>query len=210
MPVAIDGPVSSLFTPASFKGNIAFSDMKTIDIWERVKNAVDFCPSGSCICRGIPFEVADPVWVEKEPVTISFDNVEASWLVMMHVIAVFSPPELDSSGFEQSSKGWGQLGDHVADYIFIYADESEERIKIKKRHQIGYFGIESCMEAVSHVKPTPAPGGRGEGTTITNEAWVGSNHRYRPMISFVQAFPGSTGSGHGKILIRKKSCRFTH
>ncbi len=172
MPAVIDGPASPHFSPLSIEGNLTVADLKTLDIPDGMKNSAEFCPSGSCVCWGIPFQLGDPTWIDTQPISISLDNVKAPWLVVMHTVTNHASLVPTSSGIMPAYRGWGQLGDHIADYIFLYADNSEERIKIKKRHQIGVFGIpEPCTEAVSHFKPAPLPGGRGEGKGFGNESW---------------------------------------
>lgn len=55
-------------------------------------------------------------------------------------------------------RGIGQLGEHAADYVLIYDDGSEARVKIRRRHQIGSFLSrwgEQCTEAVPAIKPRP-------------------------------------------------------
>ncbi len=168
MPASIDGPVSPLFTPLPIKGNVAFTELKTLDLSNRTKNAVEFALSGSCVGWGIPFEVGDPVWIKNQPVTVSLDKVKAPWLVVMHTADV-PLPEKNASGFVPSFRGWGRMGDRIADYVFVYADGSEVRIAVKTDHQIGGVAPIPCTESVIHRKPIPLPGGRGE--RVNNEGW---------------------------------------
>ncbi|NIQ98920.1 MAG: hypothetical protein GTN78_01770, partial [Gemmatimonadales bacterium] len=68
------------------------------------------------------------------------------------------PQEHDSHGFPTDRSGLGRLKEHVADYIVVYADGSEERVQIRRRHQIGPFSRnwgENCFQAVAHRKPRP-------------------------------------------------------
>lgn len=55
-------------------------------------------------------------------------------------------------------RGEGQLAEHAADYVILYDDGTEERVIIRRRHQIGMFQRswgENCFEAVPHHKPYP-------------------------------------------------------
>jgi len=161
MPVLRDGKSSPLFRPIPLKGNITLSGLAEAG----ASFAVDRAPRGSCVCWGIPFEVADPVLLKDGPVAVTFDAFKSPWLVVMHT-ADFAPMTIDPF------RGVGQLGKHAADYVYIYSDNSEERVSIKRRHQIGgSFSIwgENCFEAVSHSKPRPLPGRRGD--TVPNERW---------------------------------------
>ncbi|MGQ9681498.1 MAG: CehA/McbA family metallohydrolase [Anaerolineae bacterium] len=54
--------------------------------------------------------------------------------------------------------GEGRLNEHAADYCILYADGREERLPIRRRHQIGAFQRrwgENCFQAVAHHKPHP-------------------------------------------------------
>jgi hypothetical protein len=62
------------------------------------------------------------------------------------------------SGFFSPMRGEGHLGEHAADYVLLYADGTEARAGIRRRHQIGTFQRrwgENCFEAVTHLKPRP-------------------------------------------------------
>jgi len=128
-------------------------------------------PKGSCICWGIPFEVEDPVLVKDQPVSVDLTPVKASWLIAMHT-ADISTEQMNQHGFISSTRGTDPLGEHICDYVMVYADGTEERHSIKRRHQVGAFSSfwgSNCFEAVSHSKPRPLPGGVGE--SIRNEQW---------------------------------------
>ncbi|GAG34177.1 unnamed protein product, partial [marine sediment metagenome] len=70
-----------------------------------------------------------------------------------------APLAKDRHGFVRPPmRGSGRLGEHVADYVVRYADGSEARLPIRRRHEIGMFARrwgENCVECVSHVKPRP-------------------------------------------------------
>jgi len=128
-------------------------------------------PFGSCVCWGIPFEVKEPVLIRQRPVDLSLEPVRSPWLVFLHT-ADFTFISTNSDGFTIPFHGIGQLGLHAADYVFRYADGSEERESIKRRRHIGgSFSIwgENCFEAVSHFKPRPLPGRKDD--RVVNERW---------------------------------------
>jgi hypothetical protein len=119
--------------------------------------AVGHAPSGSCVCWGIPFDVSKAVVLQSESVTLRFDPVRAPWLVFMHT-SEGRPLNEDQHGMPTVKSGLGRLGEQAADYVILYADGSEARAPIRRRHQIGAFERwwgENCFEAVAHTKPRP-------------------------------------------------------
>jgi len=161
MATIIDGKGSPLFRPIPLESNIAFSGLAEAG----VSFSPDMMPRGSCVCWGIPFEVDEPVLMKDEPVTVSLEKLKAPWLVVMHA-AEFAMISADPY------KCIGYTGEHAADYVFIYSDDSEARASIKRRHHIGgSFSIygENCFEAVSHFKPRPLPGRKND--MVVNEKW---------------------------------------
>ena len=161
MTAITDGASSPLFCPIHLKGNMPISGLAEAN----VSFAADKIPQGSCVCWGIPFNVADPVLLKDETVTIQFDGFKGPWLVIMHT-ADFAMVSVEPF------RGVGLLGEHAADYVFLYSDNSEERVAIKRRHQIGGFFTlwgENCFEAVSHIKPRPLPGRKDD--MVLNDQW---------------------------------------
>ena len=56
-------------------------------------------------------------------------------------------------------RGEGQLAELAATYVMVYADGTEVRAPIRRRHQIGMIQCrwgENCFEAVAQTKPRPA------------------------------------------------------
>jgi len=95
--------------------------------------------------------------IRDEPVTVKCGPLKAQWLVFMHTTDV-RLVEPNKDGFFRPMRGCGILGEHVADYVIVYADGSEERVAIRRRHQIGMLQRpwgENCFEAVAHTKPRP-------------------------------------------------------
>ena len=130
-----DGKQSSLLKPLALKGNISFTDLENADITKRMKKALQDAPAGSCVCWGIPFEVKDPVLIKDRAVSVTFDRFKAPWLVFMHT-SDFRWYKSNSSEFIQSYRRVGLLGEREADYVIQYSDGEEERVAIKRRHQI--------------------------------------------------------------------------
>jgi hypothetical protein len=66
------------------------------------------------------------------------------------------PIEQDNHGFIRPMRGEGYLGEHVADYVIVYADGTEARQSIRRRHQVGMLERRwggNCFQAVAHLKP---------------------------------------------------------
>src|SRR3990172_11504195 len=133
---AIDCPPSTLFSPLPLKGNISFSALEQASISKTMIRALRHAPRGSCVCWGIPFEVGDPVLVTTDPVSVKIGPVTAPWMVLMHTTDVRSA-DLPSHGF--GTTPFQQLGEHVCDYVVLYADGVKERVAVKRRRQIGSF-----------------------------------------------------------------------
>jgi len=114
-------------------------------------------PKGSFVACGLPFNISKPVLLRKESVTVKIASTKAPWLVFLHT-SDMRPMEKDANGFISPMRGSGQLGEHAADYVLIYADRTEATASIRRRHQIGAFGRqwgENCFEAVPDSKPRP-------------------------------------------------------
>ncbi len=114
-------------------------------------------PSGSCVSWGIPFEIGEAVILTDKPVSIELAPTRARWLVFLHT-SDLRPLEPGPGGIIAPMHGEGRLAEHAADYVIRYADGSEARVAIRRRHQIGAFRRrwgENCFEAVAHHKPYP-------------------------------------------------------
>ena len=154
-----DGPASPLFQPIPFDGNASFQEFATPDVSDVMRSAAVRAPSGPCTGWGIPFEIRRPLLAKGEPVSVEFEPVVAPWLVFLHTTDV-EPLEANAHGFVSPSAGEGRLGERVADYVIVYADGSEAREAIRRRHQIGMLQRrwgEHCFEAVAMRKPHPVP-----------------------------------------------------
>ncbi len=154
-----DGPGSPLFRPLELKGNAMIGGLAKADsLSKRMREESAKAPRGACVCWGIPFDVKRVALASGEHVVIPMDRVKAQWLVFLHTTD-HEEQEANADGFFSPTRGHMQLGVHVADYVFCYADGTEERVAIRWRFQIGmfwrYWG-EHCFEAMSHQKPYPA------------------------------------------------------
>ncbi len=112
-------------------------------------------PSGHCICWGIPFDASRWVLANGESVDTRWEATTAPWLVILHT-ADLRPLERRPDGLYPAPKGPALLREHAADYVFLYADGTEERVRILHQHQIGMFQRgwgQCCFEAVAHRKP---------------------------------------------------------
>ena len=100
-----------------------------------------------------------PLLIKDAPVSVEVGPVKANWLVFLHTTDV-EPLEWNPDGFVRPTSGHGRLGEHLADYVIGYADGSEERQAIRRRHQVGMFQRgwgENCFQAVCMRKPHPIP-----------------------------------------------------
>ena len=157
MPTVKDGPSSNLFDALPLRGNVAIPDLAGIGISDKMSAALEHAPGGACVGWGIPFEIGDVLAIKDRAVTVEFGPVVARWLVFRHT-SDQRWVEPGSGGFFSPMRGQGQLAEHAADYVMIYADGTEERQPIRRRFQIGAFSRlwgENCFEAVAHHKPHP-------------------------------------------------------
>jgi len=171
MPPLKDGPASPLFLPLPLRGNVSFSKLPDAGVSKEMARVIDNAPAGSCVAWGIPFKIGRPVVVKEKPVSVRLAPVRARWLVFMHTSDI-RPPKPDRDGFISPMRGHGQLGEHAADYVIVYADGTEVRMPIRRRHQIGAVARpwgENCFEAVGHHKPHPLKSLPGQSNP--NQEW---------------------------------------
>ncbi len=168
MPNIHDGPSSSQFIPVPFKGNATFatllaagSDSMPFGLSREMIAALEQAPSGAAVAWGIPFEIGEVVVVSQQPVSVDVAPTRARWLVFLHTSDV-RPLQPGPGGIISPMRGRGQLAEHAADYVVCYADGSEARTAIRRRHQLGAFQRswgENCFESVAHHKPFPLRAG---------------------------------------------------
>ena len=161
-----DGPRSPHFQPLAFKGHAnlgmlaAEPESDRFGLSDEMLAALEHAPGGACVCWGIPFEIGEALILSDHPVSIEVSLARARWLVFLHTLDV-CPAMEDPAGLISPAPRSGRLGGHAADYVLRYADGSEARAAIRRRHQIGTFTRfwgENCFEAVAHHKPYPLRG----------------------------------------------------
>ena len=109
------------------------------------------------MCWGLPFEVGRPVLLRGEVVTEKIPATRLEWLVFLHTTDA-ETQERGEHGLLTSRRGQGFLGETVADYVIVFADGTEARERIRRRHHVGMFQRhwgENCFQAVAHSKPRP-------------------------------------------------------
>ncbi len=151
--------VADSFSPIDLKGNTSFDDLIKADLSDTMRGAVPKAPRGSVVSWGIPFKIDRPLLLKDQPVVEQIPGLKAEWLVFQHTTDV-KPLNPDGSGLIRPMRGEGFLGEHIADYVIVYADGSEAREAIRRRHQVGMLQArwgENCFQAVGHDKPFPIP-----------------------------------------------------
>ncbi len=152
-----DGPSSPLFTTMALEGNSTLSASDLASISEGLQKNLSYAPAGNCVCWGIPFAIRKIVFVRDQAYELHWREISTACLVFLHTTDM-AYPEKDSSGFYPAGRGPALLRQPVADYIFLYGDGSEERLSIRRQHQIGMamrpWGA-NCFESVAHRKPYP-------------------------------------------------------
>jgi len=157
MPTVKDGPSTSLFVPLLLKGNVALSKLASVGISDEMAAGLKHAPSGDCVCWGIPFQVENVLAIKDQVLSIELSPRIAQWLVFMHT-SDLRRVEPGPGGFISPMRGEGHLAEPAADYVMLYQDGTEERVAIRRRHQLGIFQRrwgENCFEAVAHHEPYP-------------------------------------------------------
>jgi hypothetical protein len=154
-----DGPSSALFSPIPMKGNKALSQLTNSMVSERMVAAIEEAPVGPGTAWGIPFDIAETItFLKDEAVSIQVESFSAKWLVFLHTSDRMDQLKNKDGFYDTPFKGVGYLNEHVVDYVIIYEDNTEERVPVKQRHQIGMVQQqwgENCLQAVAHHKPAP-------------------------------------------------------
>jgi hypothetical protein len=164
VPSVRDGPSANLLAPLAWRGGLPLPQLAGSGISSEMSAALEHAPSGECVGWGIPFEIGDVIALglssTEEPLYVDLAPTEAQWFIFMHT-SDLRPLEPDASGFFSPMRGEGQLGEHAANYVMLYQDGTEERLAIRRRHQLGTFQRrwgENCFESVVHLKPRPIRG----------------------------------------------------
>jgi hypothetical protein len=154
-----DGPVSKQFIPLPLIGNVTLAELADVGISAEMAAALEYAPTGLCIGWGIPFEIGNVIVLMDQAVSIDLPLTTVPWLIFMHT-SDLQPNEPGPGGFISPMRGEGQLGEHAANYVMLYADGTEARVAIRRRFQLGAFQRrwgENCFETVAHHKPHPRP-----------------------------------------------------
>jgi hypothetical protein len=149
------------FSPIALKGNTSFEELSNADLSEALRGALTKAPRGSVVSWGIPFRIDRPLLLKNQPVLEQTPGLKAEWLVFQHTTDI-KPITMDGSGFIRPMRGEGYLAEHIADYVILFADGTEAREAIRRRHQIGMLrkrSGENCFQAVTQDKPFPAQTG---------------------------------------------------
>lgn len=164
MPVINDGPRSPHFRPLPFKGNANLSNLANdnvaamaLGMTAEMAKHLAHAPEGSGVSWGIPFEIGETLVLCDQPLSIEISPARARWLVFLHTSDV-RPLNPGQGGIVSPYHGKGMLGEHAADYVICFADGSEARASIRRRHQIGPFRRgwgENCFASVAQHKPYP-------------------------------------------------------
>ncbi|HFB98369.1 MAG TPA: hypothetical protein ENJ62_04440, partial [Bryobacterales bacterium] len=118
-----DGPATENFAPIPLEGNVDFDGLAGGGLSEELKRSLKHAPRGETVSWGIPFRIGRPVLLSGAPVTEKTPGLKAEWLVFAHTTDI-EPLEHDEHGFIHPMRGEGRLGEHVADYVIVYADGS--------------------------------------------------------------------------------------
>jgi len=157
LPAGQDGPKAPNFSPVPIKGNTVFEDLARSGVSEDMQKVVARAPRGDCVSWGIPFRIDRLIVLRDRVVSEPTAGLRVEWLVVQHTSDI-EPLKANERGFIQPMRGEGHLAEHVADYVIVYADGTEERCEIRRRHQVGIFRRrwgENCFQAVAHMKPHP-------------------------------------------------------
>ncbi len=154
----VDGPMTPSFKSPPFIGTVSLDDLpQCAGISTEMAQGAQHAPRGDCVAWGIPFVVDKVVVVSETPISVALPPTRARWFVFLHTSDV-RPLERNASGFISPMRGAGQLNEHAADYVLLYADGTEARVEIRRRHHLGTFRRgwgENCFQAVAHHKPYP-------------------------------------------------------
>ena len=172
MPSIKDGPGSPLFKPLRLRGATPLA--KLAGLSRQMADALQHAPTDACVSWGIPFHVGGAVVVKDRAVSVKLEPVKAPWLVFMHTSDA-RPLERNASGFISPMDGEGRMGEYAADYVMVYADGSEERVQIRRRHEVGPFQRrwgENCAQAVAQRKPCPLKANPQDQVAVEAWGWI--------------------------------------
>jgi len=159
MKTYVDGPASPYFSPVKIQGNIRYIDLAVDErISEGMRRVVEHAAQGTCVMWGIPFEAGEqPILVIDAPFEVKIEPLRAGWLVFAHTSDKL-PLESGPGGIISPMRGEGRLNEHAADYVICFEDGTEQRVAVRRRHQVGAYNRiwgENCFQAVAFQKPHP-------------------------------------------------------
>jgi hypothetical protein len=150
-----DGPASPQFKPIAFPGTVSLARLASAGVSEAMAAGAKNAPAGRCVFWGIPFRIGKAAVIKDRPVSVNVRPFEAEWIVFLHLSD--ARPVADAKGRIQTPvTGEGHLGEHAADYVVVYDDGTEERMPIRRRFEVGIYGVrwgEDCVSAVKGAKP---------------------------------------------------------
>jgi hypothetical protein len=219
-----DGPISPSFFPVPLAGNARFEDISAArGFTEAMVKAAADAPRGSGVAWGIPFAIGDPLVVDAD-LRAPVAPFQAGWLVFLHTADGSRHPFgswMDVHEIRREPvRGEGRLNERLADYVIEYADGSEARAAVRRRHQIGMYQRhwgENVFEAVAGKKPHPIrahqeqpyPGWWGwsqtrvepcDDSTWTNWLWAWQNPHPEKTITALRFEPDSSVAA-GRVVI---------
>ena len=160
MSATCDGPASGLFRAVRFKGNAALRKLPVRSVSKRMMEAAAQAPQGKCICQGIAFDIPGRIVLAcDQPVQIPLGRVKAQWLLICHTADVL--PQTDTTvgdEFAARREAMANVHGHLGDYVLVYADGTEARARIVRRHQVSSFTAgwgAACSEALAQHKVHP-------------------------------------------------------
>jgi len=208
--------VSPDFSPVTLRGNASWEQADQLGLFGESGNLLTHAPRGAQVFWGLPFRINRPLCLQESDrgTTVTVGDLTAEWLVFAHTSSS-RPLVQDRHGLIETRTGHGRLMEHAADYVLCYADGSEERLPIRRRHEVGAFATafgRHCVEAVTHGNPRPlsSPGGDGseswgrsqtrasadDAHRVTYWLWAWHNPRPRTPITAIRFEPRS-----GAILV---------
>lgn len=159
MPYSYYGPASAKFEPLRYTSRMTMEDLAISGlISPQMAQACATAPEIPAVYWGIPYADRGVICLANEPVQIKLQPRQAKWLVFLHTGDLHPLEGSMDRGFISPMPGEGRLNEHLADYIFLFEDGSEERIQIRCRYQIGAYAWrwgELCFQAVPSQKPHP-------------------------------------------------------
>ena len=112
---------------------------------------------GEQVCWGIPFHIDRVHLIFENTIQFSLPEIKTRWLCFLHTAEESKITSASLDGMEDIARyGMGFLNRLAATYRVLYSDGSEEKYKIRYRHEINtgnpLWG-ENCFQAVPQTPP---------------------------------------------------------